>query len=366
MLARLTLSGFRTYESARLDVSHPLVVLHGDNGAGKTNALEALSLFASGRGLRGAALDEMQQQHAATSGWGVSLHLADGTQLGTGVSASAPRRRAVRINGEAGALSDIAERLSLLWLTPLQDRLFTDSPSDRRRFIDRLVQALYPGHAGHVARYEHAMRERLRLLSEGTTDTRWLAALEGRIAEHGTAAAAARLDVVSTLAPLAAEQLSAGFPPAIIACQGDVEALLQGGAPALAVEEQLASRLAANRSADAAAGRTSFGPGHSDIAVRHGPKNQPAALCSTGEQKALLTGMMLAQARLIHARRGPKPLLLFDEIAAHLDERRRSGLFDLLEGLRIPCWMTGTDARLFQSLNGRATFALVRDGQFHL
>jgi DNA replication and repair protein RecF len=363
-IARMTLTDFRSYESARLDIDRPLVVLVGENGAGKTNALEALSLFAPGRGLRGAALEEMMRQGAGP-GWGVHVTLADGRALATGVSAEAPRRRAVRFNGNPAPLSEISRQLPMLWLTPAQDRLFLDAPSDRRRFLDRLVLALHPDHGGHVARYEHAARERLKLLGEGPADPVWLTALERRIAEHGVAAAAARLEVVEQLAPLAAAPPSDDFPAARIALDGDVEARLASGLPALAVEDALREQLAAARGQDAVLGRSSIGPGRCDLKVWHRPKEQSAALCSTGEQKALLVGLMLAQAQLLTRRLGKPPLLLLDEIAAHLDERRRSGLFELLHDLRIPCWMTGTDDHLFASLASRAARVSVQGGSFH-
>jgi DNA replication and repair protein RecF len=365
MISRLTLHQFRSYSSARVECATRLVVLTGDNGAGKTNALEALSLFAAGRGLRGATLDEMKRQ-ASGGGWGVSIQLQNDTQLGTGVTAESPGKRSLKINGAPANISDLPQHLCLLWLSPAQDRLFMDAASDRRRFLDRLVLALYPDHAGHVARYEHAMRERLKLLGDGKADPVWLAALEARIAEHGVAASHARLETVEALAPLAASSLDSRFPPADIALSGDVEALLQQGQPALAVEDAIKARLAATRSDDGRTGRTNFGPGRVDVQVRHKPKNQAAALCSTGEQKALLTGLILAQAQLISKLRGEPPLLLLDEIAAHLDAGRRDGLFDILDGLKFPCWMTGTDNSLFSSLTTRATLIAVRDGGFIL
>jgi DNA replication and repair protein RecF len=362
MISRLSLTHFRNYKQARIETGARLVVLTGDNGAGKTNALEALSLFAPGRGLRSATLDAMAQQ-SSSSGWGVSIQLENAAHIGTGVTAESPGKRSVRINGAAAAITNLPEHLSVLWLTPAQDRLFMDAASERRRFLDRLVLALYPNHAGHVARYEHAQRERLKLLGDGRADPDWLTALEARIAEHGVAACHARLDTVSALAPLAASSPDSRFPAADVQLQGDVEALLATGDPALAVEDALKARLVATRPTDARLGRTSFGPGRSDLVVRHQPKNQAAALCSTGEQKALLTGLILAQAQLVTQLCRRAPLLLLDEIAAHLDADRRSGLFDILDALKLPCWMTGTDAALFSSLHARAALVAVHDGQ---
>ncbi len=365
MINRLNLHQFRSYTSARVDTSTRLVVLTGENGAGKTNALEALSLFAPGRGLRGATLDEMKHQHSS-AGWGVSIQLQTDVQIGTGVTAESPGKRSLKVNGAAASISVLPQHLVVLWLTPAQDRLFMDAASDRRRFLDRLVLALYPDHAGHVARYEHAMRERLKLLGSGQGDPVWLAGLEARIAEHGVAASHARVETIGALSPLAASSLDPRFPPADIALSGDVEALLAQGLPALAVEDAVKARLVTTRNEDARSGRTSFGPGRVDLLVRHMPKNQVAGLCSTGEQKALLTGLILAQAQLVSQLNGRPPLLLLDEIAAHLDAGRRDGLFDILDKLKLPCWMTGTDNSLFSSLSNRATLIAVRDGNFEL
>ncbi len=363
MITRLSLKHFRSYTDARVDTSTLLNVLTGNNGVGKTNALEALSLFAPGRGLRGATLDEMAQQNNR-GGWGVSVHLDGETQIGTGVTAESPGKRSLRVNGAAASIGQLPQYLSVLWLTPAQDRLFTDAASERRRFLDRLVLALYPDHAGHVARYEHAQRERLKLLGEGRADPAWLAALEARIAEHGVAASHARTETVAALAPLAASSLDDRFPAAQVQLEGDIEALWAAGGPALAVEEAVKARLLVSRSEDARLGRTRFGPGRVDLVVRHRPKAQAAALCSTGEQKALLMGLVLAQAQLVTQLCQRPPLLLLDEIAAHLDAERRSGLFDILDSLKLPCWMTGTDAALFSSLHSRATLIAVRDGNF--
>jgi DNA replication and repair protein RecF len=361
MINRLNLHQFRSYTSARVDTSTRLVVLTGENGAGKTNALEALSLFAPGRGLRGATLDEMKRQHSG-AGWGVSIQLQTEVQIGTGVTAESPGKRSLKVNGAAASISVLPQHLSVLWLTPAQDRLFMDAASDRRRFLDRLVLALYPDHAGHVARYEHAMRERLKLLGSGQGDPVWLAGLEARIAEHGVAASHARLETVEALAILSATPLHDSLFPAHITLHGALEGLLAQGLPALAVEEQVKAILERNRNEDARLARTSFSPGRVDLLVRHTGKDQNANQCSTGEQKILLTSLILAQAQLVHNRTGRAPLLLLDEIAAHLDSDRRRGLFETLDALALPCWMTGTDASLFASLKNRATFVHVDNG----
>jgi DNA replication and repair protein RecF len=365
MITQLSLKNFRSYTDAKVVAAMPLVVLTGDNGVGKTNALEALSLFAPGRGLRGATLDEMARQ-GGSIGWGISVQLAGGTRIGTGVTAESPGKRSLRVNGAAANISELPEHLSVLWLTPAQDRLFMDGASERRRFLDRLVLALYPAHAGHVARYEHAQRERLKLLTEGRADPVWLTALEARIAEHGVIASHARWEAVEALSRLSAIPLHNSLFPISMTLHGALEGLLAQGLPALAVEEQVKLLLARNRNDDARTGRTNFGPNRVDLLVRHDSKNQAADQCSTGEQKILLTCLILAQAQLIQQLTGRAPLLLLDEIAAHLDAGRRAALFDILHGLALPCWMTGTDAALFSGLNNRANFVQVSDGKLDI
>ncbi len=361
-ITRLALTHFRSYSAAALDLPPRSVVLFGANGAGKTNLLEALSLFAPGRGLRGATLEEMAAQSAGP-GWSVSIRLDDDFQLGTGVTADSPSRRTVRAQGAPAAIADLPQYLALLWLTPAQDRLFLEGATERRRFLDRLVLALYPDHGGHVARYEHAQRERLKLLTDDRpADPAWLSALETRIAEHGVAACAARADAVAALQPLIDAQPESPFPRAQVRLACAIADDLTRG-PALAAEDRLRAELLARRGEDARSGRTSFGPGRSDLMVVHGPKNQPAALCSTGEQKALLLGLVLAQAQLVAARSAKKPLILLDEVAAHLDSERRSGLFSLLENMGVQAWLTGTDRSLFSALEQRATFVSVEAGQ---
>jgi DNA replication and repair protein RecF len=317
--------------------------------------------------LRGATLDEMAQQDRssdqARSAWSVSVRLDDEIALGTGVTADSPNRRTVRLQGAPAAIADLPQYLSLLWLTPAQDRLFLEGATERRRFLDRLVLALYPAHAGHVARYEHAQRERLKLLTDDRpADPHWLAALETRIAEHGVAACAARADAVSALQPLIDAQADGPFPKARLTLEDEIATAL-ATRPALDVEDWVRTELKNRRGEDARTGRTSFGPGRSDLAVVHAPKSQPAALCSTGEQKALLLGLVLAQAQLVEGRSRKKPLILLDEVAAHLDSERRSGLFGLLENMGVQAWLTGTDRALFSALENRASFVAVDGGQ---
>jgi DNA replication and repair protein RecF len=345
-LSRLSLSNFRSYLDAIIAPGAGLIVLTGENGAGKTNILEAVSLLSPGRGLRGASLGEMARS-GGPGGFAVAARLGD-VEIGTGTLASAPERRQVRINGAAASATSLAEWLSILWLTPAMDRLFQEGASGRRRFLDRLVLALEPGHAVHAARYEAAMRARNKLLAEERPDADWLTALEARMAEHGAVIVAARRGAVEALAARLGDAPEGPFARAGLS--------LEGG------EEDLSAALAGGRARDAAAGRTLAGPHRTDLAVTHLGKDQPAALCSTGEQKALLLGIVLAHADLVTERAGRRPILLLDEVAAHLDPRRRAALFERLEASGGQVWMTGTEASLFESVGAGATRLEVRDG----
>jgi DNA replication and repair protein RecF len=349
---RLTLTEFRSYRSASVEPGAGFVLLFGENGAGKTNILEAVSLLSPGRGLRGAALSEMAAA-AGEGGFAVAARLSSSAgaavaDIGTGTIASAPDRRQVRINGAAASVNALGEWLAVLWLTPAMDRLFTGSAGERRRFLDRLVLALSPGHAHHAARYEAAMRARNKLLSGGEADPAWLSALEQAMAEHGAALHEARRDTVAALEARLTEAGDDDFPGASIA--------LQAGA-----DEDLATALRSNRMRDAAAGRATAGPHRDDLSVLHRAKRVPAARSSTGEQKALLLGLVLAHADLVAERRGEPPILLLDEVAAHLDPRRRAALFARLEG-RGQVWMTATEAGLFDGI-GEASRFHVRPGR---
>jgi len=338
-VTRLALTDFRNYADALLEAGDGFVLLSGDNGAGKTNILEAVSLLAPGRGLRGAALSEMARQGGA-GGFAVAARTA-GAEIGTGTMPSAPERRQVRINGAPASVNSLSERLAILWLTPAMDRLFTGSAGDRRRFLDRLVLALEPTHAHHASRYEAAMRARNKLLGDdGGADREWLTALEAQMAEHGLALSAARSRTVRALDAALATTTEEDFPSAVLSLEGWDE-------------DDLAAALREARSRDAAAGRTTIGPHRQDLAAIHRAKQMPAARSSTGEQKALLLGLVLAHAELVADRRGKPPILLLDEVAAHLDPGRRSALFNRLEG-RGQVWMTATEAALFDGI-GTAT-----------
>jgi DNA replication and repair protein RecF len=360
-LTRLTLTDFRSYERAELALNGRPVFLVGPNGAGKTNILEAVSLLTPGRGLRGASLAEVGRRlPGETKGraWAVASSVtAEGeeTHLGTGVEQSGAARRIVRLEGESVPPGRLAEHLRQVWLTPAQDRLFLEGAGDRRRFFDRLVFAAEPGHAAHAQGYERASRERMRLLTEGPADPAWLDALEARMAEAGALMAQAR---AQTLTALQAEIDSRGerpFPQARLSLTGEWERLAHDGAEIADIEARLAGALKSARERDAAAGRSLTGPHRGDLAVVHLEKDRPAAECSTGEQKALILNLVLAQAsRLARAAAQPSPILLLDEVAAHLDARRRGALFDEIEALGSQAFLTGTDAHLFEGFLGRA------------
>ena len=357
-VSRLSLSDFRSYADAVVAPGPGFVILTGENGAGKTNMLEAVSLLAPGRGLRGASLPEMARRDGP-GGFAVAARLAGpatspeaGVEIGTGIVAGRPERRQVLVNGAPAAANSLSDWLSVLWLTPAMDRLFTDAASGRRRFLDRLALALHPGHAAHATRYEAAMRARNKLLAEpAPRDEAWLAALEARMAEHGAALAEARSATVAALSARLEAAPEGPFARAGLALDG------YDGAFA-----DLAPKLAAGRERDAAAGRTLIGPHRTDVLVTHAGKGQPAASCSTGEQKALLIGLVLAHARLVAERTGRRPILLLDEIAAHLDPFRRAALFERLAGDGGQVWMTGTEANLFAGAPAEATWLEVAGG----
>jgi DNA replication and repair protein RecF len=340
-VTRLILTDFRSYATASIEPGPGFVLLFGENGAGKTNVLEAVSMLSPGRGLRGAALSEMARRDGS-GGWGVASMLGD-VEIGTGTLAAAPERRQVRINGAPASVNSLSEWLSILWLTPAMDRLFLGSAGERRRFLDRLVLALEPGHAHHSTRYEAAMRARNKLLAEEAhPDPSWLSALELQMAEHGRVIASARQRTVTALGERLEAVPDDEFARARLGLEGWRES-------------DLATELRDCRVRDAAAGRAGAGPHRQDLAVEHAAKRMPAARSSTGEQKALLLGLILAHAELVAERRGEPPLLLLDEVAAHLDPIRRSALFARLEG-RGQVWMTATEATLFNGIGSASHF----------
>ncbi len=362
---RLTLTEFRCYTHARLDVGGGTIVLTGPNGAGKTNLLEALSLLSPGRGLRSARSADFQRIGSGDDAvWGVAAAVTgpEGeTQVGTGREAGG-ERRALQIDGKpAKSQAALAEILSIVWLTPQMDRLFIEGAKARRKFLDRLIFGLDPAHAGRVSRHDTALRQRARLLAERPGETGWLDAIEAELAATGVALAAARVDMVARL-KRALAAATGPFPRPLVDAEGPVEARL-AEEPALAVEDWLRAQLARNRAGDMAQGETQIGAHRGDLAVTHCEKNMPAALASTGEQKAILVAIVLAAARLATAERGRAPILLLDEIAAHLDERRRAALHAEIEALGAQAWMTGTDRSLFESLGDRAQHFAVREAR---
>ncbi|TIO05865.1 DNA replication/repair protein RecF [Mesorhizobium sp.] len=367
-ISKLSLTNFRNYAKLSIDLDPGAVVFSGDNGAGKTNLLEAISLLTPGRGLRRAPYADVARE-GGDGGFALHARLdgPDGpVEIGTGITGgdtAGEGGRRVRINGAAArSAEDMLEWLRVVWLTPAMDALFTGPAADRRRFLDRLVLAIDPGHGQRALDYEKAMRGRNRLLAEGSRDGAWFDAIETQMAETGVAIAAARAELVRLLAAMIDRLPSAGpFPQADIGLSGALESEV-GTTAAVDVEERFRRALTEGRDRDRAAGRTLDGPHRSDLLVRHRPKAMPAELCSTGEQKALLVGMVLSHARLTGEMSGMTPILLLDEIAAHLDSGRRAALFSILEELNCQAFMTGTDAALFSSLKGRAQFLTVDHG----
>lgn len=362
----MTVTEFRCYVIARLELDARPVVLVGPNGAGKTNLLEAVSLLAPGRGLRRSKIAEIDR-HGGPGGWGVAATVCtpDGrVEIGTGREPGR-ERRIVRIDGEtARGQTALAQHVSAVWLTPDMDRLFREGAYARRRFLDRLVYGFDPAHAGRVAAYEQALRERARLLRDGNGDDAWLSALEETMVERGVAVIAARQDMVARLTRALAD--SAGpFPGVALAVAGTLEEWL-AGAPAVEAEDRFRAALRKGRASDAESGVAAVGPHRSDLEARHLAKDMPAELCSTGEQKAMLIAIVLAEARLQSAERGVAPLLLLDEVSAHLDGERREALFDELCGLAGQAWVSGTDATLFEPFGGRAQYVAVADASVGL
>ena len=367
MLDRVRLHHFRNHAGTTIAGASRFNLLLGENGAGKTNVLEAISLFAPGRGLRRAALVDMAghgtPENPGPGGFTITAELTppahhaatDTVHLGTGTSADHPSRRRLRINSAEAPASALSEWLGIFWLTPVMDRLFADTPGARRRFIDRMALALSPAHAAHAARYDRALRERNRLLAAPQADARWFEHLEAQMAEAGAALATARASLITRLSTaLAAEPASPFARPSLA---------YQPGGPLTA--PLLAEALAASRPRCRAAQRSLIGPHRDDLAVILSSKNQPAADCSTGEQKAMLIAITLAHADLAghSASADHRPrLLLLDEVAAHLDASRRDALFERLSGGTAQVWITGTEKAPFAWLSGKASCWQVRDG----
>jgi DNA replication and repair protein RecF len=371
-IERLRLTNFRNYAELALDVGPGPIVLTGPNGAGKTNLMEAVSLLSPGQGLRRSPYAELTR--LGCSAWTVAGTLRTpygAVNIGTGLDnrdVAGRSGRVVRVDGESKSGSGaLAGEIDVFWLIPAMDGLFTGSAGDRRRFLDRLMPSFDPGYRTRLGQFERAMQHRNRLLAEDVREEARFAGLERIMAETGVAIAAARAAAVAELAATIAARREAAsaspFPWADLAIGGTLETDL-AGRPAVDVEDAYAAALHASRERDRAAGRTLEGPHRSDLVVGHGPKMMPASVCSTGEQKALLIGLVLAHAdHVCRHREGRAPILLLDEIAAHLDPLRRAALFDEIVALGGQTWMTGTDAEGFSALAGRAQFHRVEDGR---
>jgi DNA replication and repair protein RecF len=371
-VTRLLLTNFRSYAQGELAVSGRPVVLAGPNGAGKTNILDAISLLSPGRGLRGATLGEHTRKGPSAipsdALWAVAATVSragEPYEIGTGLTLgpNGGERRKVHLNGApSNNAADLAEIVQMAWLTPAMDRLFIEGASGRRKFLDRLVFGFVPEHARYATRYETAMRERARLLKYGPRDPAWLDGLEAEMTDTGIAIATARAEGVAQLnKALEARGVAGAFPSASLALTGDADTILAESADAASEYRQNFARA---RIRDAEAGRTTFGPHRSDLAVRHVQKRTDAAECSTGEQKALLIAIVLAHAwESSHMRDGRAPILLLDEIAAHLDARRRAALFEEILALGTQAWMTGTDIEMFAPLKTEADVFAVSDSR---
>ncbi|UWU16494.1 DNA replication/repair protein RecF [Rhizobium sullae] len=365
-LSRLKLTDFRNYTAASLVLDERHVVLTGNNGAGKTNLMEAVSFLSPGRGLRRATYSDVTRV-GASSGFSVFAELngMEGqVEIGTGTDISDENTgRKLRINGTpAKTVDELTDHLRVLWLTPAMDGLFTGGSSDRRRFLDRLVLSLDPAHGRRASDFERAMRSRNKLLDEGRFDPSWLSGIEEQMASLGIAMALARQEMLGLIARLIEEtRETSPFPSAALELSGFMDGQLER--PSVDLEDEYAAMLAEGRYRDAGAGRTLDGPHRADLLVRHREKQMEAERCSTGEQKALLVGLILAHAKLVANLTGHAPVLLLDEIAAHLDEGRRAALFDLIDALGGQAFMTGTDRSMFSVLGDRGQFFTVADSR---
>lgn len=369
-VVEITLSHFRSHKRWALETDGRPVALHGPNGAGKTNILEAISMLSPGRGLRRAQGEELIRRPEAI-GWkiGAAVATAGGErEVVTAVTAPGERRN-VEIDGKAASQAALGEIAPMVWLTPAMDRLWTEGAAERRRFLDRLALSFEPGHGDRSLAYEKAMRERNRLLKDGVRDAGWLTALEAQMAKAGAGIARARAETAARLA-VAQEAAESAFPKAEISIEGAAEArfaqaIAAGGPGDAARDEEDAAEAALaeawrdGRSADFAAGRTLEGPHRSDLVAVFAAKGVEARLCSTGEQKALLISLVLANARALAAEAAETPVILLDEVAAHLDEGRRAALYDEISALGAQAWMTGTGPELFDALQGRGTLVAV-------
>jgi DNA replication and repair protein RecF len=374
-LTRVGLRDFRNYAALDLRLDGRHVCLHGANGSGKTNLLEAVSMLSPGRGLRGAEFSDLARQTPdgeATRGWAISTDVRDGDvdrriSLALELDEQGRSRRTARLDGVETAQQDLGELMRVIWLTPAMDRVFAGPAGDRRRFLDRQVLAHFPSHAAASAAYEKAMRQRNALLEQaqgrGGADTAWLDAIELGMASAGAAMAIHRIDAVKVMQEAILTRPEGAFPKALIDLDGEFEMHAANGVALTDIEQEIVAQLRENRSRDRIAGRTTEGVHRTDLRVIHAAKGLAADQCSTGEQKALLIGLILANAQALFERDfAPSPLLLLDEAAAHLDSDRRAALYDELAALGGQSWLTGTDRSLFDAFGDRAQRFEVSDG----
>lgn len=366
----LRLNQFRNHQNVEIRLNQQHVVLYGENGAGKTNLLEAISFLSPGRGMRRAPYEDVAYSQGDGS-WAVNADLngpEGSVTIGTGIilgPTGAENQRRIRINKQQVKTADeLLDHCRIVWLTPSMDGLFTGPTADRRRFVDRMVLAIDPGHGKRVANYEKAMRSRNRLLEDFSADPVWMDGIEAQLAGYGAAIAIARTELIELLTDMISRRIKGRtpFPDAAIDLDGVLENEVGYGS-ALDLEDRYCAMLRDGRALDRSAGRTLIGPHRTDLAVRHNPKDMPAKLCSTGEQKALLVGIVLAHAILVGEMGDLSPILLLDEVAAHLDLKRRDALYDLLESFGCQAWLTGTDIEMFASLGDRAQMFRVREGK---
>ncbi|RYH01589.1 DNA replication/repair protein RecF [Salipiger sp. IMCC34102] len=351
-LSHLRLSHFRSHRQARLDVDPRPVAIFGPNGAGKTNLIEAISFLSPGRGLRRAATGEVARKPESL-GWKVAARVEANHTIEIETGAEGTATRDVRIDGKATTQTALASVLRVLWLIPAMDRLWIEGAEGRRRFLDRATLSFVPDHAEASLSYERAMRERNRLLKDMVRDAHWYAALEARMAEAGAQVQANRIACLEALRT-AQDGAETAFPAADLSLS-DGSAIPAQGA------EALRAAFAEGRARDLSAGRTLSGPHRGDLEAVFAGKGVPARDCSTGEQKALLISLILANARALQAQVGRPPVLLLDEVAAHLDEARRAALYDEICALGAQAWMTGTEVGLFDALGGRAQYLEVTE-----
>lgn len=374
-LARLALENFRNYATLQLRLDGRHVCLYGANGAGKTNLMEAVSMLSPGRGLRGAEFTELIRRTSdgvAARNWALSADVRDGDidrklLLSLELDEQGRSKRTARLDGVATTQNDLGELIRIIWLTPSMDRVFAGPAGDRRKFLDRQVMAHFPSHSTFGASYEKAMRQRNALLEQGQgrggPDPAWLDALELGMASAGAAMAIHRVDAVKVMQEAILARPEGAFPKALIDLDGEFELHAANGMALTDIEQEITAQLRQNRSRDQAAGRTTDGVHRTDLRVIHAPKGLPADQCSTGEQKALLMGLILANAQALFERDfAPSPLLLLDEAAAHLDSDRRAALYDELAALGGQAWLTGTDRSLFDAFGDRAQRFEVSDG----